>query len=63
MSAKTIGFILGAAAFLLVILLPTPSTFHAAASRHLTGGPNSVTPDELAYSMKVVLALLLLMII
>ena len=63
MSAKTIGFIIGAAAFLLVILLPTPSTFHAAASQFLASGPNSVTPDELAYSMKIVLALLLLMII
>ncbi len=62
MSAKTIGFFLGLTAFLVVILLPPPTAFEAAAEKFLSNGPASITPDQLAYAMKVVLALLLLMI-
>jgi sodium-dependent dicarboxylate transporter 2/3/5 len=62
MSSKTIGFFVGITAFLVLILLPTPAAFQSAATQFLSNGPSSMTSDQLAYAMKVVLALLLLMI-
>jgi sodium-dependent dicarboxylate transporter 2/3/5 len=63
MSAKSLGFFLGIVIFLAVILLPVPPTFQATANQVLADSSASITPTELAYAMKVVLALLLLMVI
>jgi sodium-dependent dicarboxylate transporter 2/3/5 len=63
MRPKTIGFIIGLLVFLVMLLLPTFGTFQTAAAELAKSGPITVDPGELASSMQMVLALLLLMVI
>ena len=61
LSARAIGFHLGIAFFLILLLLPTFDAFHAAAGQAV--GQSQVDPTTLARSMQIVLALLVLMVI
>jgi sodium-dependent dicarboxylate transporter 2/3/5 len=63
MRPKNIGFFLGLLGFLIVLLMPTFDAFHAAAGELVKSGSIALDPSELARSMQIVLALLLLMII
>jgi sodium-dependent dicarboxylate transporter 2/3/5 len=63
MRPKSIGFIIGLLVFLVILLLPTFGTLQTAAAELAKSGPITVDPAELASSMQMVLALLLLMVI
>jgi sodium-dependent dicarboxylate transporter 2/3/5 len=59
---KHTGFFLGLFVFFLILSLPTFNTFHAAAAEFADTHNAPVLPTELARSMQVALALLLLMV-
>ncbi|MGB2869249.1 MAG: DASS family sodium-coupled anion symporter [Bacteroidota bacterium] len=62
-TAKAIGFFLGLACFLLLFLLPTFGVFRLTAWQVVEQSHAAIDPQELAHSMQVVLALLLLMVL
>lgn len=62
MNARHIGFFAGLFIFILIVFLPTFNAFHAAAADFVESHGAPVVPGELARSMQVALALLLLMI-
>lgn len=63
LSYKTVGLFLGPFLFLIILLLPTFESFHTTAGRLVEEGGGSIAPADLAYSMKVVFALLLMMVV
>ncbi|MCX6149629.1 MAG: DASS family sodium-coupled anion symporter [Ignavibacteriales bacterium] len=60
---QIVGFFLGPALFLFIILIPTPESFIAIAKKALNVTEATAEVLNVAYSSKVVLALLLLMIV
>jgi|DewCreStandDraft_1066081.scaffolds.fasta_scaffold01674_12 sodium-dependent dicarboxylate transporter 2/3/5 len=58
-----IGFFAGPLVFLLILLLPTPSAFWREAEALIAASPAAPEVAQLAFGMKVTLALLLLMVI
>ncbi len=62
MTAKRIGFILGLAAFILVVALPTFPAFESAAQEIVSTSDAGLSANRLASSLQIVLALLLLMV-
>jgi solute carrier family 13 (sodium-dependent dicarboxylate transporter), member 2/3/5 len=63
MSVKTIGFALGVVAFASVLVAPPFETFQIAASNIIKSQNVLLAPQELARSMQVVAALLVLMVV
>lgn len=63
MTYKPIGLILGLALFFLLLLLPPLDSFHSTAQSLVQERQLTIDAGELAYSMKIVLALLVLMVV
>ncbi len=63
MTIKNSGLLIGLALFVLLLCLPTPETFVASARQTLGGRNLSLSPVELADSMRAVLAVMTLMIV
>jgi sodium-dependent dicarboxylate transporter 2/3/5 len=63
MTPKTLGLFSGVALFILLLLLPTFSAFTSAATLLAGHAGGSVRPDDIACSMQIVLAILLLMVV
>jgi sodium-dependent dicarboxylate transporter 2/3/5 len=63
MKTKTIGFIVGILAFLVIIILPTFNVFQTTSEQLIAKQGNSLDPQIVARSMQSVLAVLLLMVI
>jgi len=59
---RHVGFVLGIVGFLVLVLLPPPSQFLSTAEQTLQGSAAGITAAELARSMQVVFALLVLMV-
>lgn len=62
MKLRTLGFVVGLVAAVILLSLPTPATFVATAARMTEGLPGGLDAPRLAASMQSVLAVLVLMV-